>query len=171
MVAEFADVGLELVDAAGDGAAVFLQLGFARAAGADAAALAREAETPAAQARQAVAQLGQFHLQATGGAGGPLGKNIEDQLAAVADGQVQHPLQVAGLGGAQLPVGHHQGGAQFAGLQGRLHHLAFAPEALAGPLGAALLDHPHRIGASAAHQPLQFGDLALAGLAIAAANR
>ena len=87
--AQLSGVPLQPLDAAGDGAAIFFQLGFPWTAGADAAALAGQAQAPAAEPRQAIAQLGQLHLQPAGGAGGPLGKDVEDQLAAVTHRQIQ----------------------------------------------------------------------------------
>jgi len=158
VLAELAHVALEPFDAPGDGAAILLELGFAGPAGADAATLAREAQAAAAEAGQAVAQLGQFHLQPAGGAGGPLGKNVEDQFTAVAHGQIDHPLQVAGLHRGELPVGDHQGGSQTPRLQGGFPQLPLAPNRRGSAIRTALAHDSHRLTAGATHQPLQLSE-------------
>ena len=161
MLTQGFDLFVEPFDAPGNGPPVFFQLGLTGAPGADATALARQAEAAPAEAGQAVAHLGQFHLQATRGAGGSLGKDVEDQFAPVAHGEVEEPLQVAGLNGGELPIGHHQGGPNPAGFQGGFGHLALPPDGLGGHLGAALLHHADGDAPGAAHQPFEFADQAL----------
>ena len=94
MFPQAAHLPLQAFQPAADRPPVLLQLGFARTAGADAAALAREAGSSAAQPRQAVAQLRELHLQAAGTTGCPLGKDVEDELAAVTHRQIEDPLKV-----------------------------------------------------------------------------
>jgi hypothetical protein len=72
------DIPLQSLQPAGNGAAILFQLGFTGPPGADAASLAGEAETPTGEPGQAIAQLGQFHLQTPCGAGGPLGKDVQN---------------------------------------------------------------------------------------------
>ena len=83
VAADVAEVGLELVDAADETAAVDLELGLAGTAGADAAALLAEVGAAAAQARQAVAELGQLDLRLALLAVGVLGEDVEDHRGAV----------------------------------------------------------------------------------------
>ena len=111
--------------------------------------------------------MGQLHLEAPGGAGGPLGKDVENQFTAVAHRQIEEPLQIAGLHRCELPVCHYQGGAEPPGLQGRFTHFPLTPEGLGGNLAAALLHHSHRHGTGAAYESLQFGDQALGPAAVA----
>ena len=80
---DVAQLGLELVDAPHDAAAIDLELGLARATGADAAGLLAEARALAAQAGQPVAQLGQLDLGLALVAVGVLGEDVEDHRGAV----------------------------------------------------------------------------------------
>ena len=158
MLTQGFDLFVEPFDTAGNGPPVFFQLGLTGAPGADATALARQAEAAPAEAGQAVAHLGQFHLQATRGAGGSLGKDVEDQFTPVAHGEVEEPFQIAGLNGGEFPIGHHQGGPNPAGFQGGFGHLALPPDGLGGHLGAALLHHADGDAPGAAHQSFEFAD-------------
>ena len=97
-------VVLDLLDAAGDAAAVGFQLGFAGTAGADAAAQPRHLHAVAGEARQQVVQLRQFHLQAAFAGAGARGEDIEDELGAVDDLGIEGLFQVALLGGGQVVV-------------------------------------------------------------------
>ena len=47
--------------------------------------------------------MGQFHLQATRGAGGSLGKDVEDQFAPVAHGEVEEPFTLDWKGLLAMP--------------------------------------------------------------------
>ena len=102
-----AQVGLELVDAAHDAAAVDLELGLARAAGADAAppaphaaGLLRERSALPPQAGQAVAELGQLDLGLALLAVGVLGEDVEDHRGAVDGRAPEQLLEVELLGRA-----------------------------------------------------------------------
>ena len=87
-----------------DAAAVHLQLGFTRAAGADAARQPRQHQTLADQTGGLVLQLRQLHLQLALRAGGPLGEDVQDQRGAVHHLHVEDILQVAHLDARQLLV-------------------------------------------------------------------
>ena len=79
-------------------------LRFARTAGADAAAQARHRRAVAGQPRQQVVQLRQLHLQLAFARAGAAGEDIEDQLRAVEDLDIERLLQIALLGGRQFAV-------------------------------------------------------------------
>ena len=114
-------------DASADGPSVLFQLCFPRAARADPAALPREAGATSQQARQPVAQLSQFHLKPSCSTAGPLGKDVEDQFAAVGDRAAEQPFEIAGLHGGELPVGDHQGGLAAPDLEGGFLKFSRAP--------------------------------------------
>ena len=157
----------QTLDPAADGATILLELGFARAPGADATALAGQAAASAEQSWQPIAQLRQLHLQSPGGTAGPLGKNVENQFAAVGDRAGEQALQVAGLHGRQFPVGHHQRGTAAAYLQGGFLQLSGSPEGLGVGTAGALADHRYRACPGTAHKPFQFRQLALSAQAVA----
>jgi hypothetical protein len=80
-------------------APVGLELGFARAAQADAALLALQVGPAAHQPRGHVLQLGQLDLQLALVGPRPLGEDIEDQPGAIEHPALQHALEVALLEG------------------------------------------------------------------------
>ena len=96
VLVDVAQLGLELVDATDEAAAVDLELGLARAPGADAAAPAGcESLRPCpAQAGQPVAQLGQLDLGLALLAVGVLGEDVEDHRGAVDGGAPEQLLEV-----------------------------------------------------------------------------
>ena len=100
MPVDVAQVGLEAVHAPHQAAAVHLELGLARAPGADAAGLLGEGDAPAAQPGQAVAQQGQLDLGLALGAPGVLGEDVEDDRRAVDGRAPEQLLEVALLGRA-----------------------------------------------------------------------
>ena len=133
---------LELVDAALNAAAVGFELGFAGAAGADAAAQLRHGFALAGEARQHVLELRQFHLQLALAGAGVAGKDVENQLRAVEHAAGQGGLKVAQLGGREIVVEEDQIGLGGGGDAGDLLHFAGADErGRIGP-GAAL----HQLG-------------------------
>src|SRR4030042_6562374 len=101
---EGVDVAFDPADAVGDPPAVHLELLLARAPGADPGPLLGQAEPLAAQARQAVAQLGQLHLELALVRPGPLGEDVEDELGPVDDLDLDLLLEVLLLGGAGVAV-------------------------------------------------------------------
>ena len=144
VLVDLAELGLELVDAPLDAAAVDLELRLARAAGADlgaagrgAAALLRERRALAADAGQPVAQQGQLHLRLALLAVGVLGEDVEDHRGAVDGRAPEELLEVALLGRGELVVEHH---GVAVGLEGDLAQL----------LGLALADVGGRVGRGAA---------------------
>ena len=97
-------VVLDFLDAAGDAAAVGLELRFAGTAGADAAAQPGHFGAPAGQPGQQVVELRQFHLQAAFAGSGPGSEDVEDELGAIDDLGIEGLLEVALLGGGQVVV-------------------------------------------------------------------
>ena len=144
VLGDLAQLGLELVDAPLDAPAVDLELGLARAAGADpgaarghAAALLGQGRAPPAEAGQPVAQQGQLDLGLALLAVGVLGEDVEDHRGAVDRGATEELLEVALLGRGELVV-EHDGVA--VGLERDLAQL----------LGLALADVGGRVGRGAA---------------------
>ena len=81
-----------MVDAPLDLAAIGFQLGFAGAAGADAAAQLRHRLALAGQARQHVLKLRQLHLQLALAGAGVAGKDVQNQLRPVQNAAGQRGL-------------------------------------------------------------------------------
>ena len=111
--------------------------------------------------------MSQFHLKAPCRTAGPLGKDVENQFAAVGDWAAEQPFQIAGLHWGELPVGDHQRGLAAADLEGGFLELSGAPERLGIGLAPALAGPGHRLGAGTAHKPLQLRELPLVALLIA----
>ena len=93
-----------MANAAVDFAAIGFQLGFAGTAGADAAAELRHLHAASRQSRQQVLQLRQFHLELAFTGARVAGKDVEDELGAIDDAQVELALQVALLRWRQLVI-------------------------------------------------------------------
>src|SRR5205085_2485952 len=91
-------------DALSDAPAVDLELRLAGSACSDAAAEAREMRPRAGEARQHVLELRQLDLELALEAARPSGEDVEDQLAAIEDLDVQLLGQVALLRRAQVLV-------------------------------------------------------------------
>src|SRR5690606_26499167 len=90
VLVDLAQLGLELVDAAGDAPSVDLELGLARAARADAGPAGRHAAALLGQGRplppdsgQPILEQGQLHLGLALLAVGVLGEDVEDHRGAV----------------------------------------------------------------------------------------
>ena len=147
VLVDLAQLGLQLVDPPLDPPAVDLELGLARAAGADlctagrgAAALLAERGALSADAGQPVAEEGQLHLGLALLAVGVLGEDVEDHGGAVDGRATEQLLEVALLGGRELVVEHHR---VAVGGQRQLAQL----------LGLALADEGGRVGrGSALHE-------------------
>src|SRR5581483_9418681 len=82
---EAAQIALQFLHPPQDPAAVDFELRLTGAAGADARALLAQLQAAAAQARQPVAQLREFHLHAPFLGRRVLGEDVEDQRDAVDD--------------------------------------------------------------------------------------
>ena len=120
--------------------AVGLQLRFARAARADAAAETRKRRAFAGQTRQKVFQLRRFHLHLTCAALRTLRKNIEDQHRAVHNAHVRRIFKVADLRRRQLAVKNNQLNlVVLTEIPNFLHHTAAYTRR--GLRGGALLHH------------------------------
>ena len=91
-----------------DPAAVGLDLGLARASGADTGTGAGHRFTPAAQPGKQVRQLRELHLRLALAGGGVLGEDVEDQRGAVNDLDLDDLLQLAQLARGQLTVADHR---------------------------------------------------------------
>ena len=156
---DVAQVGLELVHAPDEAAAVHLELRLARAPGADATGLLAERRAAAAQARQPVAQQRQLHLRLALGAARVLGEDVEDHRGAVDGGAAEQLLQVAVLRRRQLVVEDDRVGVEAAAERGDLLRLAAPDEG--GRVGrvAPLHDPAHDVGARAVHQLRQLVEL------------
>ncbi|PIK87558.1 hypothetical protein SYN63AY4M2_13405 [Synechococcus sp. 63AY4M2] len=68
----------------------------------------------------------QLHLQFSGPGSGPLGKNIQDHLAAIHHPHPHRLFQGAHLAVGEFPVEHHQVSAQILDQQRQLLHLTGA---------------------------------------------
>ena len=131
---------LDGLDALGDAPPVGFQLRFARAAGADAAALPRHLDAVAGQARQHVVELRQFHLKPPFPCTGARSEDIQDELRPVDDLGGQRLFEIALLGGTEVliedddvGVAAFYGGSEFV-------HLAAADQCGGFRSGARLHD-------------------------------
>jgi hypothetical protein len=129
LLQHFLDAVVQRLDALADQATVGLELRFARAAQADAAAaLAVEVGPAAHQARGHVLELRQLDLQLALEGARALGENREDESAAIEHAALQLFLQVAFLAGTEWRVDHHEVGGEFRDPGAQLLHLAGADE-------------------------------------------
>ena len=103
-VFHLADAFLDEGDAVADAAAVHLQLGFTGAAGADAAAKARQRQALAHNARQGVLQLRQLYLQLALVSAGTLGENVQNQGRSIQHAHAHSLLDIALLRRRELVV-------------------------------------------------------------------
>jgi hypothetical protein len=83
--ADSVELGLDVVEAQVDLAAIGLKLGFTRTTGSDAAAKLRHGASASGQARQLVFELCEFYLQLTFAGLGVAGEDVEDKLRTVDD--------------------------------------------------------------------------------------
>src|SRR5262249_29776455 len=158
---ETLELGLELVHAPLDATPVHLELGLARAPGADAAGLLAQLDAAPPQPRQPVSQLRQLDLHHALLAVGVLGEDVEDQGDAVDDVAPELLLEVALLRRRQLVVEHDDvdvgrvgEGAQLVGLPG--------PDGRGGVGCGAPLQHGlHGIGAGGVGEPAELGQARL----------
>ena len=148
---------LILRDAVGDPAAVHLELLLARAPGADPGALLGQAEPLAAQARQAVAQLGQLDLELAFVRPGPLGEDVEDELGPVDDLDLDLVLEVPLLGRVEGVVEDDEVGRSLARLAGDVGDLALADEPAGVEARPDLEDLPGDLGPGRRGQAGQLG--------------
>ena len=155
-----------------DVTAVGFQLGFAGALGADrpltaGARLTLQMRPHTDQTRQQVLILGQLHLQTALFRLGPLGKNIEDQAAAVDDLHAGHLRQHTDLGGAQVIIEDHHGGMFLLHHAPDFLHLPLADKAVGIGFLTALQDHAHHRAAGRVHQRRQLLHALLIGIVLA----
>ena len=155
-------------DAVARQAAVGLDLGLARATGADAADAAARAETlevrpQAAHAGHVVLELGQLDLELALGRVGVAGEDVEDQRGAVEDRQVELGFEVALLARRQLVVGHHDVGVRRLEQRLELVDLARAEVEVGVRLVADLHDLADRGHAGRAQQLAQLLELVRLG--------
>src|SRR5574341_2245107 len=97
-----------MANALANAPAVDFQLGFAGAARADPAAQSRQMGPLPGEPRQQILELRQLHLQLALVTARPLGKDIEDQLTAVDDPNLEGIFQIALLPRRELLVDDHQ---------------------------------------------------------------
>lgn len=91
------DTLFQFADARSDAAPVILELLLTRSACADAAAETRQHGPATRQPRQEIVQLRQLHLQLPFAAARPASKNVEDELRAVDNPQVERLFEIAKL--------------------------------------------------------------------------
>ena len=143
------DLLLDVLDAAMNFAAVGFELGFARSAGADAAAKLRHLSAAAGEAWKHVLKLRQFDLELAFAGAGVAGKDVENQLRAIDDAAVKFALEITKLGRRQLVVEDENSGIGHLGGGGNLFDLAAADQGCRVGTVAALqhLSHHHCAGA------------------------
>ena len=151
-----------------DQAAVRLQLRLAGAFGADgalaAAALALQMGPHAGQPRQQIPVLGQLYLEPSLLGLGPLGKDIQDQPAAVQHLYAQQVRQNTLLGRGEVIVEDHHGHAM--GLTEHPHflYLSLSDEGARIRGRAVLQDAAYRFASSRLHQGSKLLHGALIGI-------
>ena len=152
------EIELEMVDAALNAAAVGFKLGFAGAAGTDAAAELRHGFAAPGEARKHVFKLRQLHLQLAFAGAGVAGKDVEDQLGAVEHAAGKRGLKIAQLRGRKVVVEEDQVGLDGGGDAGDLFHFAGADQSgRIGP-GAALQELGGHLAAGARDKLAKFGE-------------
>ena len=151
------DLPLDPGDAVGDPPAVDLELLFARAARADPGSLLGQAEPLAAQAGQAIAQLGQLDLELALVRPGPLGEDVEDELGPVDGLDLDLVLDVPLLGGVEGVVEDDQVGRGLPDLTGDLGDLPLADEPAGVETRPDLEDLPDDLGPGRRGQAGQLG--------------
>ena len=134
------ELALQRRDAVAGQAAVGLDLGLARAPGADAAAEALEVGPQAAHAGEVVLQLGELDLQLALGAVGVGGEDVEDHGRAVDHRDAERLLEVALLARRELVVAGDDVGVRALDLVLELLELA-GPEVGVRMRLLAVLDH------------------------------
>jgi hypothetical protein len=137
VAADLADFPLDFGDAFADAPPVDFELGFARAARADAATQPGEDEALAAEAGKVVFELGQFDLEFAFVGAGPLGEDVEDERGPVEHLGAEGLFEVALLGRRQFVVEDHEVGAFFLAGRGDVLNLSAADEVGGRPDGRA----------------------------------
>ena len=136
--ADGVELGLDVVDAKVDLAAIGLELGFARAAGSDAAAKLRHGATASGQAGQLVFELCEFYLELALAGLGVAGEDVEDELRTVDDVAGKPGFDVAQLRGGEVVVEENKRGVGGGHDANNLVEFALADEAGGIGLLAAL---------------------------------
>ena len=108
--------------------AIGFELGFARAAGADAAAQLRHLDAAPAQPRQHVFQLRQLHLQLAFAGPRMAGENIEDELGAVDHAHVDKLFDIALLRSGEIVIEQKQIGGDRSSGAGNFFQFSAADE-------------------------------------------
>ncbi len=157
------DTFLQLLDLVADDPAVRLELRLARAARADAALRARKVRPQAREARQLVLELRQLHLQAALVRACVLGKDVEDQAAAVQHLDAEETLQRLLLVGAQLVVRNEQREAGLGLGMSQLLRLALADVPVRVDVPAVLPFRANHLGARCCGQVGELGQRLLGG--------
>ncbi len=145
-----------MIDAALNLPPVGLQLGFAGAARANAAAQLRHGLALAGQPRQHVLKLRQLHLQLAFAGAGMARKDIQNQLRPVQHAARQCGLEIAQLCGREIVVEEHQIGLGGSGHPGNLLHLAGADQSGRIRTRPTLQQLGSHLAAGARHQLAKF---------------
>ena len=138
-------------------AAVRFQLGLAGTLGANralaaGARLAFQMGPHARQPGQQILVLGQLHLKPAFLRLGPLGKNIQNEAAAVQHLDPQCLRQHPHLGGGQVVIENDHGSPMATAEFPDLLHFALADEGAGVRRGAVLQHHAHGLGTGGLHQ-------------------
>ena len=149
------DLFFHVPDAAVNFSAIGFELGFARAAGADAAAQLRHLDSAPAQPGQHVLQLRQLHLQLAFPGTRMFREDVEDQLSAVDHAGVDQFLDVALLRSREVVIEQQQIGGDRSGGARDLFQLAASDQG--GGIGAVavLQKFPDDLGAGTDGQGAQ----------------
>ena len=144
-----------------DDLAVGLNLGFARTTHSDAALLALQVGPHAGQSGQQVLVLGQFDLRSRIGSLGAGRKNIEDEVGAVHDLDLQKFLNVFELRGAELVVEDYEVNLVFAHVFFDLVHFAGTQEEFGVGTVEFLGKEGHRLRSGGFGQKAKFVEVLL----------
>ena len=140
-------------------AAIDLDLRLARAPRPDTSLLPREVLPEAPEAGERIVELGDLHLDSRLARARPPGEDVEDELGAIDDVDVEDLLDVPRLRGREIVVEYDEVRAAVVNLPGELLDLAFADEGRAVDARAGLQRLPHDRGARAAGEELELGEV------------
>ena len=160
---ELAQVGLQPGHPLHQAPPVDLELGLARAPGADPTGLLAEGVTAAPQPRQPVAQQRQLDLGPPFRGAGVLGEDVEDHRGAVDGRPSEDLLQVPLLGGREVVVEHHGVGVDGQAHLEELLRLALSEIGGRVRCGPALDDPAGHVGAGRVDQARQLVESGLGG--------
>ena len=149
------DLLLQRVDAGADPPAIGFELGFARAAGADAAAQPRQLEPGADQPRQQILQLRELDLQLAFARPRAAREDVEDELRAIDDLAFEPLLQLAQLRRRQLVVEDDDVDVGFGRRAREQLDFAAAEKCRGVRLGTLLQHAQHHVCAGGVGQPGQ----------------